>query len=73
MGKLCEKNFLHGWCDMGKIRKNPNKIGVFGVKKNLREGVDSRAGIYYIRGKSRGMPPLAKPNKPRPAEPGRKD
>ena len=25
-----KKKFFCGWCTMGKIRKNPNKIGVFG-------------------------------------------
>ena len=38
--EFMRKKFFCGWCDMGKIRKNPNKTGVFGDKKNLREGVD---------------------------------
>ena len=36
--KIMRKKIFCGWCDMGKIRKNPNKIGVFGVKKKFAWG-----------------------------------
>ena len=28
--KIMRKKIFCGWCDMGKIRKNPNKTGVYG-------------------------------------------
>ena len=36
--KIMRKKIFCGWCTMGKIRKNPNKTGVFGVKKKFAWG-----------------------------------
>ena len=57
---------------MGKIRKFPNKMGVFGDKKNCVGGLTA-GRVYSILGANQGACRALRNNKPRPAEPGRNE
>ena len=56
--EFMRKIFFADGATWGKIRKTPIKQGFSVTKKNLRGGVDTGAGIYYIRGKLRRIPRL---------------